>query len=694
MTVDEKELQEFSLEDIMKEFGSEPEPEEEPPVMPVEEELPEKPEEEPVPEAEPIPEDMPSLPVQEESEPEKEPSAVTESTIRLDRIPRTVGKVNNAQHIDDEDEPYLPPQPEEKAEPYSDEWEPEYEQPISEYVPPKPIVFPTRSRLQELKKKLVSGPEKLYYKLSEQGRGKLQLAILVNLLVLILTAVGTVLYDRGIIGENRLRLMVFVQFFCMLFAAIMGSDRLVEGAADLLKKRFSLNTMLLFTFVVCCVDGAMGLHEKRIPCCAAFSLQMTMSLWNAYHVRNTKLGQLDTMRKAIKLDSLVTVDDYMDGQKGVLRGEGQVEDFMDTYDKPTKMEKVVSVYAIVACCLSVAAGVTAGVLHGFSAGIQVAAVTTLAAVPASMHVFLSRPMSVLERKFHDVGVVLCGWQGVKGLSGKVVFPMDHRDLFPTGVAKMNGVKFFGTRQPDQVIAYATALMEADDGVLAPLFTALLDKRNGRHYTAERLTAYDGGGIGAEVNGEPVLAGSISFLKDMGVELPEGIRIHQAVCVAVDGEFCGLFAITYDKDRITSAGMTSICSYRGVKPVLVGGRFVLTERFIYDQFGVNPKRLCFADAETSQNLAQKQPAEDAPALALITGNGLTPFAYAVTGARTLKNAVTAGLVVSMIGGVLGILMMGTLAVLGATYLLTPANLFLYELVWLLPGLLITEWTRSI
>ena len=704
--MDENQTQEFSLEDIMREFGSEPEtPEEQPvPEETVEEEFIPEAVEEPFAEevlSEEVPVDDDVTVYEPGAEPQKTVTSDTirldkipDSTIRLDKIPEAKGVVRDAQHIDDEDEPILPPQPEETTEPYSEEWEPEYEQPISDYVPPQPIPFPAHSRLRELKKKLVEGPERLYYRLSEQGGGKLRLAIFVNILVLLLTATGTVLYNFGIVGEERLRFMVFGQFFCMLFAALMGSGQLVDGFVDLMRKRFSLNTLLVFTFLLCCADGVLGLYEKRIPCCAAFSLQMTMSLWNTQHARDIKLGQLDTMRKATKLDSLHTVDDYLDANKGILRGEGQVEDFMDTYDKPAKLEKVVSVYAIVALCLSVAAGIAAGILHGVSAGIQVAAVTTLAAVPASMHVFLSRPLAILERRLHNVGAVLCGWQGVYGLSGNVAFPIDHRDLFPTGTAKMNGVKFFGSRQPDQIIAYATALVEADNGVLAPLFTTLLDSRNGRHYTANALTAYEGGGIGAEICGESVLAGNLAFLKEMGVELPEGIRVNQAVCVAIDGELCGLFAISYDKDRMAAAGMTSLCGYRGVKPVLTGGSFMLTDKFISSQFGINPKRIRFTDLETRSTLAQKDQAEKSPALALITGKGLAPFAYAVTGARTLKNAATTGLVIHMIGGILGIVMMALLAVLGATYLLTPTNLFLYELVWLVPGLLITEWTRSV
>ena len=656
--------QEFSLEDILKEFGDEPV---------------ETPEEEAQ---------------AENREEEPEQPAVTGDTIRLERIPTEAhGQVRNAQIIEDEEEEVLPVPPEEKTEPFSTEWEPEYEQPIAEYVPPQPIVFRPKSRLRELKRQLVAGPEKQYYALSEKGLGKLQLAIFASVLVVLITAGTTALYALGMVGENRMRLMVFGQFLAMLVSALLGSFQLIEGAADLLRKRFSLNTLLLFTFLLCCVDGVMCLRQLRVPCCAAFSLQVTMSLWSAYQNRNTQLGQLDTMRKATRLDSVTAVEDYHDGKKGLLRGEGQVPDFMDTYRQPPRLEKTLSVYAIVALCMSVAVGVVGGLLHGVETGIQVAAVTAVAAMPASMFVTLSRPMAVLERRLHAVGTVLCGWQGVEGLSGKALFPIDHNDLFPLGSVKMNGVKFFGSRLPDQVVAYAAALIGEGGGNLEPLFTQLLDSRNGMHYPVENVNTYSGG-IGGEVNGEPVLAGTLAFLKTMGVEVPEGIRVSQAVCVAVDGELCGLFALTYDKERAAAAGIATLSGYRGLKPVLTGGDFMLTPEFIHEIFGVNTKRMVFPETEERYALQEKTTEPDAPALALITGEGLASFAYGVTGARSLKTASTLGVAVHMAGGILGILMMLVLAIIGATELLTPQNMFLYELVWMVPGLLITEWTRNI
>ena len=61
--------------------------------------------------------------------------------------------------------------------------EPAFE--VEEELTPPPILFAPRSRLKELKKDLVSGPEKRYYALSEIGTGRLQIALLLNVLVVL-----------------------------------------------------------------------------------------------------------------------------------------------------------------------------------------------------------------------------------------------------------------------------------------------------------------------------------------------------------------------------------------------------------------------------------------------------------------------------------------------------------------------------
>lgn len=711
--MNEQEHQEFTLEDIIKEFGDHPDPEEQV-SEPAQDTTAEAQDNEPVQDTEPDaqivsePEttsepapaaaDEPTIrfapvedavPVQD-SEPtirftpveDAAPaSAVTSDTIRMDAIRLPKVEAPNAVVIDDED----------SSEPYSGQWEPDYEDPIGDYTPPPPIIAHPRSRLRELKRKLVAGPEKRYYALLEKGLGKLQAAIFLSFLVMLISAGATVLYTMGMVQENRLKLMVFSQFFAMLVSALLGSFQLIDGGVDILKKRFSMNSLLLITFLVCCIDGILALDQLRVPCCAAFSLANTMSLWSAYQRRNAEMGEMDTMRKANHLDGMAIGPDGI----SLLHREGQVEDFMDHCYDSVKPEKVLNIFALCASFASVAIGITAGILQkDLFAGIQVTAVSLLAAVPASAFIAVSRPKALLVRRLHKAGSVICGWNAVEQLSKQIQFPLTQDDLFPAGTIRMNGVKFYGSRSPEEIISYATAVLTTAGDGLAPLFTQVLESRNGRHLDASELQSYEIGGVGGTVNEEAVIVGTLECMRELEVSLPDGIRVEQAVCVAIAGDLCGVFALTYDKMPRSVAAMTTLTSYRRLRGVISGADFMLTESFIHEIFGIKPNKLSFANSEEWAAIVDQQPEEDAQTLILRTADGVLPMAYAVTGAKSLRSASRTGVFVHMLGGILGLGTMLLLTILGALELLTPANMFLYQLVWAIPGLLITEWTRSI
>ena len=129
-------------------------------------------------------------------------------------------------------------------------------------------------------------------------------------------------------------------------------------------------------------------------------------------------------------------------------------------------------------------------------------------------------------------------------------------------------------------------------------------------------------------------------------------------------------------------------------VITAGDFMLTESFIRGKFGVKTRRMCFPDRMVRAELRAVEADETAPALALMTQDGLASMAYAVSGAHSLRAASRAGAWLHLIAGALGLGIMLTMTVLGAFYLLTPVNVFLYQLIFMVPGLLTTEWTRAI
>ena len=198
-------------------------------------------------------EDLPDPELPEEI---TEPVQVTTDTIRMDISNLPKGTYSGAAPIAEEDEEAPAEEPEEitgqqSDEEFTDQWEPEYEQPMGEYIPPQPILFHPQSRLKELKKKLVAGPEKRYYDLAEKGIGKLQVLLFVTLAISLICIGSTVLYALGMVQEDRMRLMVFGQLLAMFLCALLGSFQLIEGLGDLVRGRFSLNTLLIFSFIIC-----------------------------------------------------------------------------------------------------------------------------------------------------------------------------------------------------------------------------------------------------------------------------------------------------------------------------------------------------------------------------------------------------------------------------------------------------------
>ena len=635
------------------------------------------------------------------------PAAVTGDTVRVDaarirsEAARSVTSGDTVRFTPvGEQSPEMPepfrvnPIPE-GAEPFSANWEPQYDEPIGEYVPPEPIIFRPKSRLGELKRKLMEGPERRYYALSEKGVGKLQIALFLSMLIVVLAVASIVLHRLDMVRDNRMRLLVFGELFAMLLSALLCWERLADGVGAIFKCKFNTDTLLAFSFAACIADGVFCLKEVRVPFCAAFCLEVLMCLWSEYHKRTTELMQMDTLRKATRLNRVAKAPDCHEGRPGFFVSEGQPEDFMDVYSKPTSPETALNRFALLSLILSVIVAVAAGVHSGVQAGVRTWSAAILAACPATMLISQTRPLHSLQRRLYRFGSVLCGWEGIKTASGKAAVPLSDEDLLPVGSVKINGVKFYSGRNPDTIIAYATAVMVESGSCLAPLFEHMLESRRAQSYEVDEFKTYGDKGLGAIICGESVLVGTQEFLRDMGIEMPAGTKVNQAVYVAIDGEFSCVFALAFGKLKGVSAGLAALCHHRRISPVLASCNFLLNETFLHSKFGVDTRRIAFPSPEEREKLAAWNPAEETCATcALTTQEGLTGAAFAITGARNLRTASIAGAAVHILGGVVGLAAVLILTLSGRVDLLTPANLLLLELTWAVPGLMISEWTRNI
>lgn len=576
---------------------------------------------------------------------------------------------------------------------FFDDWDPDYGENDEDFQLPEPVIHRPKSRLRELRQKLVNGPEQRYYALSEQGVGKIQLTLILNGILLLLSIAFTTVCTLQGMPADRLRLVVFVQFLTMLLSALLGCYRLIEGVTEIIHLRFTPNSLLVLTFLVSCVDGVICLQQLRLSVCAVFSLQMTMALWAAYDRHNTEMGQMDTLRRATNLNGLACVPEDYEGMTGFRICRGEVEHFMDHYQGVSAPDRLLNWYCLAVAVVSLSIGVLGGVFHGITVGVQMCCASLMVGLPSTGFLATARPLEVLEKRLHKLGTVLCGWQGVRAVRCRIAVPLNDKDLFPSGSVKLNGVKFYGDRSPDQVVTYTAALIGTNGGALVEVFEQLRDSRGGKVCLVENLRIYRGG-VGGDIGEDGVLVGTLQFMQDMGIDVGKGTRVSQAVYTAIEGELCGVFAVTYGKNKSSAAGVRTLCACRSLIPVMTTKDFMITESFIRSKFSVSTRRVAFPDRATCVDICARREPEGAQVVALTTKEGLAPMAYAITGARTLGSAMQTGVILHMIGGIVGLVMMAALAYIGSAELLSPLNILFYQLVWMIPGFLVTEWPRTL
>jgi hypothetical protein len=588
-------------------------------------------------------------------------------------------------------EPEIPAPPAEEAEPFSEEWEPEYEEPMGEFTPKEPIPFPTKNRVRQLRQKLVAGPERRYHILSEDGIGRLQVGIFLNFLLALLSIAVTLGCTLGLFSPERLRAMIFCQLLLAMLSALIGCYRILDGILLLLRGRFTLDTSLFITFIVCVADGLLCLQEQRLSCSSLFCLQILFSQASAYQRRNTELSQMDVLRKASELTALTKVEDLWNDGPGYITQPGEPEDFMDHYYKPSAPYKALSLYALLALIVSAGLAIAVAVMQGLDKAIPIFMAAQLMSLPVTAFMVTSRPADILQNRLHRLGAVLCGWHGIRVVEKRSVFPLTHTDLFPDGTIKMNGVKFCGDMDPGMVVSFTTALICAEESGLQQIFQLLPRSRDSAGHTVEDLTEHPGG-IAGLVNGWSVLVGTAQCLEASHIVIPEESKVAHAIYTAINGQLCGTFAVSYSGSTFTIQGLRTLCGDRRVIPTIVATDFMLTPRFLREKLAVGSKRLVFPDRATRLALAHKTSTGEGTVLALMTRDGLAPKAYALTGAGALQRACKIGATVHILGGILGLGAVATLALTGSAALLTPANLLLFAVLWSIPGLLITENTR--
>ena len=296
------------------------------------------------------------------------------------------------------------------------------------------------------------------------------------------------------------------------------------------------------------------------------------------------------------------------------------------------------------------------------------------------------PFGRLSTRLARTGAAVAGQYGAAELSMSRRLVVTDSDLFPPGAASLSGVKLYGEER-SRAISYAATLAAQGGGLLGRVFDDVCQSGQIARQPLEHFHIHEDGGLSGMIHGETVLVGPPAFMRRKAVHLPAKLPSRTAVCLAVDGELTAMFGIKYTAADTVELALRTM-RRNGLLLTLATRDGLISPKLLRARFGSDfgAERL-----ELSDRLALSDPEREAEGPSgLLYREGLLPFVSLAAGSRRLCQTVRVGNLISIFSSIAGALLGFYLTFTGSYAVLTPILLLTYLLLWAAPMLPLV-WT---
>lgn len=491
----------------------------------------------------------------------------------------------------------------------------------------------------------------------------------------------TVPYWSGDLHSQSLALLV-----CLLVTAGLCWQVFEKAVRTLQSKRctgeVAVALSALLAIADCCAALLSQSRTQVLPYAAVTTLALAFAQWG---VNRERQGWYDTYRTAALDDEppyLVTETGL-----GACKQRGSIPGFYTTAQRDSAATLVQSAFLPVVLMASLVLGVLSSFGRGRSGDFLLNWSAILAGGTAfALPLCWALPFSKLASHLQKAGAAVAGWCGAEKISRKKCMILTDTDLFPPGTMELNGVKVFG-EELYKANSYAASMARSAGSGLERLFDRTLRSEGGQYETVESFSFFEEGGWSGTIHGETVLMGTASFMRKSDVRLPGGINLKTGIFLAVDRQMIAVFAVKYEAAETVDFALrmmrrshiTPVLASRdpNIQPPLLKRKFYKGLRVEYPGLTA---RIAMSEAEQDRGIPR----------GLLLREGLLPYAELVAGSRRLCRAVGRSLLLSLLASVTGTLLTFYLIGLGSYELLTPLALELFQLLWVLPPLLVADW----
>ncbi|MCL2391275.1 MAG: hypothetical protein FWC66_01540 [Oscillospiraceae bacterium] len=480
----------------------------------------------------------------------------------------------------------------------------------------------------------------------------------------------------------------------LLFVMMLCADIVVRGAMSLIRGAPNAETLILFSCVfsfISAVFTALSDAPIILPYCAVSALTLTFA---AFGEKFSLRAITDTLKTASGSSEPYGLQAEYNGDldKSVLKkAYNRTDGFYNNLMHPDISELIYRYAAPILIAASLLLSLLFVLVRGGAEHFLHALSATLAAAaPFSLLLTFSVPFGTVAKSIRRSGAAIAGWGGADDICFTDGASVTDEDIFPPGTLALSGMKLFDGTPPEKAIRYTSSLIAASGSGLSVLFEEVLKTQGMNTIRVEDFAPYEGG-ISALIRGERVATGSGAFMNLIGVRVPDDTNIKSAVYTAVNDRLIAMFNVEYTPINSVQSALISMRKWQ-IKVFFAVRDFNATPLMIEQKFRVPLDNFEFIQAKNSYVISDSNSGKQGRMAAILTREGLGPFAEAITGGRLLKSAAIVATAVSVASAAIGVLIMFYIYWSGAIISARPGNLLLFMLSMLAAVLIVCGYVK--
>ncbi len=539
-------------------------------------------------------------------------------------------------------------------------------------------------------------PAKAAMLYAQQSQSLRLRCVFATILTAVLVYLSYGLPAAGLLGSSP-TILALVCIILMLTVMIIGLDIFTNGIATLLQSNPGAESLISVSAIVALFDAVYivvsGDTKIGPPFCGVAALSMTFALWGTKINCDNYAVSFYTAAKADDPSVVLSEAGVDDDGCALTKSKRAVTGFVRTAETADVFENAYRLFSpilIVSCIVLstfcfVASNDCTNFIHTLGASICIC---------ASFSAFFgfSFPLSISVKRLARSGVAIAGYSGCAELGRVRRVIVTDSDLFPARTVSVADISIAENVSPQKVISYTGSMISAAGMCTAPAFVQLMRKNGCVMQKVEDFACHEGGGIIARINGDQVYVGTASFMRLMGVRLPSDTAVRACVYTAINDCLAGFFSLNYTAVASVQRALVMLLSGAG-DPVFAIRDFNITPMLIKQKFRLPSGIYDFPSFADRYRMSAPEAEENATVAAMYSRGGLGAAAGLVKRGRRLYIALRICSALSILGSIIGMILMLTLCWSGAYGSASCGNIITYMLLWLVPIFVISYGLRN-